>query len=170
MNSDKQEQEGASLTTLHSALGPHGEGSHGFCGTAGSGAKRELSLWFLKVSLVTGILKPEILRRGTHWTNGSPVSSGGQPHMGLWLTTLQVALNPHVPEHGLTHFWLLQACVRGQSELTVHSGLQVGGAPKNPATQEQTGWPLISRQTLLGPQGEGEHGLPFTVSVIMIIW
>ena len=39
MNSDEQEQEGASLTTLHSELGPHGEGSHGFCDTIGSGAK-----------------------------------------------------------------------------------------------------------------------------------
>lgn len=28
MNSGEQEQEGASLTTLHSELGPHGEGSH----------------------------------------------------------------------------------------------------------------------------------------------
>ena len=40
MNCDKQEQEGASLRTRHSALGPHGEGSHGFCGTTGSGAKK----------------------------------------------------------------------------------------------------------------------------------
>lgn len=39
MNSGEQEQEGALLMTLHSALGPHGEGSHGFCGTTGSGAK-----------------------------------------------------------------------------------------------------------------------------------
>lgn len=39
MNSGEQEQEGASLTTLHSEFGPHGEGSHGFCDTTGSGAK-----------------------------------------------------------------------------------------------------------------------------------
>lgn len=112
-------------------------------------------------------LKKHILRRWTHWTNGSPVKSGGQLHMGLWLTTLQVALNPHEPGQGSTHFWLLQACVRGQSELTMHSGLQVGGVPKNPNTQEQTGWPLISLQTLFGPHGEGEHGFPFMVSMTM---
>lgn len=40
MNSGEQEQEGASLTTLHSELGPHGEGSHGFCGATGSVAKK----------------------------------------------------------------------------------------------------------------------------------
>ena len=49
----------------------------------------------------------------------------------------------------------------------MHSGLQVGGAPKYPATQEQTGCPLISRQILFGPHGVGEHGLPFSVSDVI---
>ena len=48
MNSGEQEQEGASLTTLHSELGPHGDGSHGFCGTCGSGAKNA-DVYYLSV-------------------------------------------------------------------------------------------------------------------------
>lgn len=82
---------------------------------------------------------------------------------------LQRALNPHEPGQGFTHFWLLQASERGQSVLTIHSGLQVGGAPRYPATQEQTGCPLISRQILFGPHGEGEQGFSFTVSIVIKI-
>lgn len=47
----------------------------------------------------------------------------------------------------------------GHSELTVHSGLQLGGLPKYVGKQEQTAWPLISRQALFGPHGDGIHGL-----------
>ena len=47
----------------------------------------------------------------------------------------------------------------------MHSGLQVGGAPRNPDTQEQTGCSLICRQTLFGPHGVGEQGFLFTVSI-----
>lgn len=108
-------------------------------------------------------LLKNILRRGVHWTNGSPISSP-QLHTGLWLITWHVARIPHAPRQGLMHFWLLQASVRVQSALIVHSGLHAGGTPRNPATHEHTGCPLFSRQTLLGPQGEGEQGFPFGVS------
>lgn len=46
INSGEQEQEGELLTTLHWELGPHGEGSHGFCGIVGSGAKSILWIIF----------------------------------------------------------------------------------------------------------------------------
>lgn len=103
-----------------------------------------------------------------HRTKGSPVNPGKQLHIGLWLTTLQIVLNPQEPGQGFTHFWLLQASDKEQSELTVHSGRQAGGAPRYPATQEQTGCWLITRQTLFGPQGEGEQGFLDMVSVT--IW
>jgi len=43
--------------------------------------------------------------------------------------------------------------------LDTHSGLQVGGLPIKPGTQEHTACALISLHWLLGPQGEGEQGL-----------
>ena len=57
------------------------------------------------------------------------------------------------------HLWLLHARLRRQSELKTHSGLQVGGLPENPWTQEQTACSLIVRHWLLGPQGVGLQGL-----------
>lgn len=36
----KQEHEGESLTTLHSALGPQGDGWHGFIGLSGISATK----------------------------------------------------------------------------------------------------------------------------------
>lgn len=168
MNSDEQEQEGELLTTLHWELGPHGEGSHGFCGIIGSGAKSILWIIFLLKENFCGKLKKQILRCRIHRMKGSPVNPGKQLHMGLWLITLQIVLNPQEPGQGFTHFWLLQASDKEQSELTVHSGRQAGGAPRYPATQEHTGCWLISRQTLFGPQGEGEQGFLGMVSVT--IW
>lgn len=82
--------------------------------------------------------------------------------MGLWFLTWQFALIPHVPGQGSTHFWLLQASFWGHSELVTHSGLQVGGAPMYPGTQEQIAWPLFWRHWELGPQGEGWQGLVST--------
>jgi len=105
------------------------------------------------------------LRRGIHRMNGSPVSSP-QLHMGLWLITWHVAWIPHAPRQGFMHFWLLHASVRMHSELTVHSGLHAGGTPRKPATHEHTDCPLFSRQTLLGPQGEGEQESLFGISNI----
>lgn len=94
-----------------------------------------------------------------HCTNGSPVKRNGQLHMGLWLMTLHLAPIPHAPGHGFVHLWLLQASFCGQSVLTMHSGLQVGGLPKNPLMHEQTAWPFTILHSLLGPQGVGLHRL-----------
>lgn len=69
---------------------------------------------------------------------GSPVYLTRQLHIGLWLTTTHSALIPQVPGHGSMHFWFKQARSNGHSELLTHSGLQVGGLPINPGTQEQT--------------------------------
>ena len=52
--------------------------------------------------------------------------------------TWHLAPTPHVPGQGSWHFWFEQASLRLQSELTTHSGLQDGGLPMNPITQEQT--------------------------------
>ena len=69
--------------------------------------------------------------------NGSPVYPGEHVHIGLWFRTWHFALIPQVPGQGSTHFWLLHASFWGHSELVTHSGLQVGGAPIYPGTQEQ---------------------------------
>lgn len=105
------------------------------------------------------------LRIGVHLTNGSPVYLGGQLHIGLWLLTWHWALSPHVPGHGSMHFWLLQAWSLGQSELTVHSGLQDGGLPMYPGTHEHTACWFIVRHWLFGPQGDGLHGFSTTGSM-----
>lgn len=80
------------------------------------------------------------------------------------MITLQVALKPQVPRQGFLHFWLPQVSVKGQSELTTHSGLQLGGAPRKPGTHEQTPCSLTLRQILFGPQGDGLQGSLFTGS------
>lgn len=53
----------------------------------------------------------------------------------------------------------MQAMLLGHSELTVHSGLQLGGDPMLPGKQEQTAFPPISLHWLFGPQGVGTHGV-----------
>ena len=79
--------------------------------------------------------------------------------MGIWLRTRQYAFTPHKPGHGSWHLRLIQALSDGQSELTVHSGLQFGGEPII------WGWQLHSQRsptTLgkfeFGPQGLGSQG------------
>ena len=69
----------------------------------------------------------------------------GQEQVGLWLTTVQMALGPQLPGHGSTHFMLTQARAGLHSELTKHSGRQLGGDPTCPDKQEQTQTPLTSR-------------------------
>lgn len=91
-------------------------------------------------------------------TKGSPVNPALHVQIGLWFMTWQRALIPHVPGHGSLHFWCIQAWCWGQSVLTTHSGLHVGGVPTNPSWQEHTPWPSTSLQLLYGPQGEGTHG------------
>lgn len=93
-----------------------------------------------------------------HWTNALPVKPGGQLHIGLWLTTWHLALIPHVPGQGSRHFWLLQALLKIQSELTMHSGWQVGGEPIYPVIQLHIACWFISWQILFGPHGEGLQG------------
>lgn len=60
----KHEQDGDSPITLHSALGPHGEGRHGSVGI------------IIGASIIS-----------SHRVNGSPVYCGGQLQIGLWFTT-----------------------------------------------------------------------------------
>lgn len=66
------------------------------------------------------------------------------------------------------HFWLIQAFDNEHSELTKHSGRQFGGAPKKSGWQEHTARPLLMRQILFGPHGEGSHGFAGGVAVISI--
>lgn len=103
----RQLHAGVSPIGLHSVLGPHGDGWHGLIGSRCGGCS--ITAW--------------------QRTNGSPVYRDGQLHIGLWLTTLHLALTPHVPGHGSWHFWFEQALFCKQSELTVHSGRHVGGLP-----------------------------------------
>lgn len=93
-----------------------------------------------------------------HITNGSPENRSGQVQIGLWFTTWHWAFSPQVPGQGSMHFWLTQALFRGHSKLDTHSGLQEGGAPIKPGTQEHTACPLMSLHWLFDPQGDGLHG------------
>lgn len=78
--------------------------------------------------------------------------------------TWHFAFIPQVPGQGSIHFRFEQDSLRSQSELTVHSGLQEGGVPKNPSKHEQTACLLYSLQRLFGPHGDGLHGLTLTIS------
>lgn len=60
----------------------------------------------------------------------------------------------------------MQASFGAHSELTMHSGLHVGGLPIKPGTQEQTAWLLISLHWLFGPQGDGLQGFLFSSAKI----
>ena len=77
--------------------------------------------------------------------SGSPVNPDGQEQVGLWLTTVQMALGPQLPGQGSTHFMLTQAKAGLHSELTRHSGRQFGGELTCPGRQEQTQTPFTSR-------------------------
>jgi len=57
-----------------------------------------------------------------------------------------------------------------QSELTVHSGRQLGGYPMKVGKHVQIGWLFTFRHWLFGPQGEGEHGFCITGSCSIIWW
>lgn len=89
---------------------------------------------------------------GIQLTNGLPVCPSGHEHIGMWLTTLQIALLPHVPGHGSLHLFLTQALFFGQSELETHSGLHpVYGSPWY--SDKQLQMPLL--HTAFDPQGFG---------------
>lgn len=53
----------------------------------------------------------------------------------------------------------MQALTDGQSELTKHSGRQLGTEPIIPATQPHWACPETTWHCELGPQGDGVHGL-----------
>lgn len=52
----------------------------------------------------------------------------------------------------------MQARLNGHSLLLTHSGLQLGGAPKNPGKHEHEGDSLDTLHWELGPHGEGRQG------------
>jgi hypothetical protein len=57
-----------------------------------------------------------------------PVYPALQVQMGLCWFTLHLASRPQVPGQGSPQRFLMQARFRAQSELTSHSGRQLGGA------------------------------------------
>ena len=100
---------------------------------------------------------------GKQSRKGSPLCLGGQLQMGLWFRTVQSAFGAQALRHGLIHLLLRQARVCSHSALVEHSGLQLGGCPKKPGRHEQEACSLNSRHMLLAPQGDGVHGLRFSV-------
>lgn len=171
MYSGKQEQEGLSPDALHWEYGPHGVGWHGFTGGNVGGGATGTKTFFIKLcssgkcSYPMLLQKSMYLRIGWHLVKGSPVKPDIQLQIGLWLITWHLALTPQVPGQGSRHLWLEQAWFRLQSVLTTHSGLQAGGDPIYPGTQEHTACPLTSRHWLNGPQGDGLHGCVLISSV-----
>lgn len=107
-----------------------------------------------------------LLGWGLHWTNGFPVKPLAQLHIGVWLIVLHSVFLPHDPGQGSWHFWLMQACWTGHSELLTHSGLQFGGIPINSDRQEQEGVLLITWHTAFGPQGDGWQGFTGTFGTL----
>lgn len=59
---------------------------------------------------------------------------------------------------GSKHFWFKQAKFATHSELTTHSGRQLGGDPTKFGKQEHTACPFISLHWLFAPHGDGLHG------------
>ena len=90
--------------------------------------------------------------------NGSPSKPRRQVHIGLWLVTRQSALAPQRPGQGSLQRCCMHAVVWLHSELTRHSGRQLGGAPIMATSQEQTQTPFCSLCWLYAPQGLGSHG------------
>ena len=96
---------------------------------------------------------------GRQSLNASPVKPSRQPQTGEWLTTRQFALEAHDPGQGSTHFWLMQVRSDWQSELTVHSGRQLGALPIIFGMQEHCACPDTTWHCELAPQGGGLQGL-----------
>ena len=85
--------------------------------------------------------------------------------MGTWFRTLQYAFTPQRPGHGSWHFRLMQALSEEQSELTTHSGRQLGGEPIISGRQEHWQRSPITRGGLLfGPHGFGSHGSTYSTT------
>lgn len=124
----KQEHTGWLLISRHCENCPQGLGIHGWVGSLYSGVSK------YKDTIRFG--KQNRLEKGLRWIkmhliNGSPSWSLGQLHIGLWLTTWQLAWKPQgfAVVHGSTHFWPTHALSWGHSELTKHSARQLGGLP-----------------------------------------
>lgn len=62
---------------------------------------------------------------------------------------------PQGPGQGEIHFRLTQVFSDEHSELTTHSGLQLGGDPWYSGKHEHTLTPFEIRHWLFGPHGEG---------------
>ena len=78
-------------------------------------------------------------------------------------------MTPHNPGQGSWHFLLIHAVFWEQSELTMHSGLQLGGEPIILGWQEH--WhlsPMILGWLLLGPQGFGSQGSSTSTAAVAI--
>ena len=90
--------------------------------------------------------------------NGSPSYPLRHEQIGLWLVTRHSAFTPHKPGHGSRHFCSIHAVVSEHSELTKHSGRQLGGDPMYPGWQEHTHTPFCSFFWENGPHGFGSQG------------
>lgn len=71
------------------------------------------------------------------------------------MVTWHRAFWPHEPGHGSTQRPLTQACVLAHSCAMVHSGRQLGGAPRYVGRHEQAGEPFWLRHCAFGPHGDG---------------
>lgn len=90
------------------------------------------SIWSSYLNLVTFKFAVLDLRGcGLRWqfVKGSPINPSGQIQEGIWFMTLQCASRPQDPGQGSMHFSRIHALFLIHSELMVHSGLQLGGAP-----------------------------------------
>ena len=117
------------------------------------------------------LVKSKILRgRSKHLTNGSPVWSGLQLQIGLWLMVSQRDSMPQVPGQGSEHFMFKHARFVEHSWLERHSGRQFGGFPINSARHEQVACPFETRHWLFGPQGDGTQGFSLSGSEHENFW
>ena len=78
--------------------------------------------------------------------------------MGWCLMTWHCAPSPHRPRQGSVQVVARQASWGAQSELTTHSGRQLGADPKYPGAQEQRHVSPSTLWVLYGPQKLLPHG------------
>lgn len=162
MKSGKQLHWPLSPFSMQCEFGPHGDGRQGFTLTGGDAATMENDIYLVVCAEQRSwklYVKGQYLRINWQVVNGSPEYPDKHVQTGLWLTTMHWAFRPQAPGHGSIHFWFEQALFRLQSELTVHSGRQLGGLPIKPCTQTHTACPFNSLHWLYGPHGDGIHKL-----------
>lgn len=156
---------GTLFCVWHKALGPQGDGMHGFVSGCGNPVTIIVQRWeilnfrFIKYNITPIYTRQySLLSTATHLVNGSPSNPWRQLHIGAWFTTLHSALCPQTLMQGSTHLCRTQLIVASHSEFTVHSGRQLGGDPKKSGKHEQDANPLLSLQIALPPHGFGMHG------------